>query len=81
MTSRTNFRVPSSIPVDKRISGEPGRAYLQTMTSRGLESVRRMILHMADLLETEPNIMLSGRFACQSVVMPLANRQRFLYAT
>ena len=37
--------------------------HVRNMTSRGLEDLTRMILHMADLLETVPNIVLSDRFA------------------
>ena len=45
-----------------RISGE--RCHARNMMSRGLEGLRRMILHVADLLETGSRIVLSGRFAC-----------------
>jgi len=37
---------------------------MRNMASCGFEGLRRMILHMANLPETGPNIMLSGRFAC-----------------
>ena len=41
-----------------------GLGYAWSLVSRGAERLRAMILHMADLLETVPNIVLSGRFAC-----------------
>ena len=37
--------------------------YVRSLVSRGFGRLRTMILHMADLLETDPNIALSGRFA------------------
>ena len=38
--------------------------HVRNMTGRSLEGLPRMVLHMTDLLETVPNIALSGRFAC-----------------
>ena len=40
-----------------------GLAHAWSLVSRGVERLRAMILHMANLPETEPNIVLSGRFA------------------
>ena len=37
--------------------------YVRSLVSRGFGRLRMMILHKADLLETGPNIVLSGRFA------------------
>ena len=41
--------------------------HVRSLVSRGVGHFWTTILHMADLLETGPNIALSGRFACYSV--------------
>ena len=38
-----------------------GLCHVRNMMSRGFEGLRRMILHMADLLVTVPEFVLSGR--------------------
>ncbi len=61
MTSPHGLSISSSNLVDLRIS--EGSAIMGSLVRRGFERLWAMILHMADLLETDLNVASSGRIA------------------
>ena len=58
-TSRTCFLVKQPA----RTADVPGLCYVGSLVSRGFGRIRATILHLADLLETDLNIALSGKLA------------------